>query len=126
MPDAETVRFATELRGEVLLTEDELAFLQYFDLLEQARYALGAEPPPASHLLGQFLSEECTPHVRKLLSDALAERSSGRATRELELNRFNVILDFERGLVVIEDELDVTPAGTVQVTIGEFVAALAR
>jgi hypothetical protein len=39
-PDEETARYVAELRAKGTLTDDERAFLDYFDLLERIRAAL--------------------------------------------------------------------------------------
>lgn len=54
-------------------------------------------------LLDRFFSEECTRYVRDLLLEAL-ERTSG--TEYFTFNVFNVLIDADRGVVTVEDELD--------------------
>lgn len=77
-------------------------------------------------LLEQFLSEECTPEVRMLVSADLRAGSSGSGPRRkrFEFNRFEVTFDLDAGDVLIEDVLDVTDAGVQRIAIGDFVAAL--
>ena len=75
-------------------------------------------------LLEQFLAEECTPHVRKLLEDALA--NPGAAASHFEFNRFGVTLGRSPASVVLEDVLDASEAGVQQVSLEEFTAALSR
>lgn len=72
-------------------------------------------------LLEQFLREECTPHVRRLLCEA---RGASTPRREFEFNRFNLILDGDAGCVTITDELDTSPAGAVDVPLDEFWIAI--
>jgi hypothetical protein len=43
--DEETARFVSELRKKSATTDEERAFLQYFDLLEQIRFALHRQSP---------------------------------------------------------------------------------
>jgi hypothetical protein len=73
-------------------------------------------------LLEQFLREECTPHVRKLICDAAASREPAR--QEFEFNRFNLALDFEAGRATLEDETDATPSGSVDLALADLLAAL--
>ena len=72
-------------------------------------------------LLEQFVREECTPHVRHLICQASAGL---RVRHEFEFNRFNLLLDLEAGLARISDELDVSPAGSVDVALAEFLKAV--
>jgi hypothetical protein len=74
-----------------------------------------------STLLAQFAREELTPGVRQLLKQALARGREGTKLLDaFEFNRFNVVLDFERRTAVAEDDLDVSPAGTVEIRLPEF------
>jgi hypothetical protein len=75
-------------------------------------------------LLEQFLHEECTPHVRKLICDAVAGREPARQRQEFELNSFNLALDFEAGRATLEDETDATPSGSVDLALADLLAAL--
>ncbi len=77
-----------------------------------------------STLLQQFLTEECTAHVRRLLEDALDARSP--PFKRFEFNRFEVTIQREDGAVLLEDVLDPTEAGVVRIPLAEFVAALGR
>ncbi len=74
-------------------------------------------------LLEQFLSEECTPYVRKLICAAAAEISKP-IRREFEFNRFNLVLDFQTGRAAIDDELDVSPAGSVEIPLDALLTAI--
>lgn len=40
-PDEETLKAVTEFRAKTSLSDDERAFLEYFDLMEEIRLALG-------------------------------------------------------------------------------------
>jgi hypothetical protein len=77
-------------------------------------------------ILAQFLTEECTPHVRTLICDAIANnrRGEGPARQQFEFNRFNLTLDFEGARVTLEDELDTTSSGTVTLPLSRLVAEL--
>ena len=48
-------------------------------------------------LFEQFLREECTPDVRKLVANAAAHPDSARSRQEFEFNRFDLVLDFDKG-----------------------------
>ena len=72
-------------------------------------------------LLEQFLREECTPHVRKLICEA---KATSNTKQEFEFNRFNLLLDLEAGHATITDELDASPAGSVDVTLDELFRAI--
>ena len=72
-------------------------------------------------LIEQFVREELTVDVRQLLKEALAREPEGAKLRsEFQFNRFNVVLDFERMIAVVEDDLDVSPAGTAEIQTGTF------
>jgi hypothetical protein len=75
-------------------------------------------------LLDQFLAEECTPYVRRLLEEALADTSSQR--HHFEFNRFEVTFERETDIAILEDVLDTTPAGTQRVPLAELASALGR
>jgi hypothetical protein len=73
-----------------------------------------------STLLQQFLRLEVNATVRQLLQDALADPEPRKARREFEFNRFNVKLDFERQVAVIDDETDTSSAGSVEIELEQF------
>lgn len=75
-----------------------------------------------SDLLEQFISQECTAYVRRLLEDAIADPATP-CTR-FEFNRFEITIDREGNIVVLEDVLDATEAGVRSVPLAEFTAAL--
>lgn len=75
-------------------------------------------------LLDQFLSEECTPHVRRLLEEAIANAALRRA--RFEFNRFEVTVAGADNAVIVEDVLDATEMGAQTVPISEFAQALRR
>jgi len=75
-------------------------------------------------LLEQFLKEECTSHVRKLICETALNRSPAKASAAFEFNRFNLRLDFARGLAVLDDELDVSTSGSVELSVDELLAVL--
>lgn len=75
-------------------------------------------------LLEQFISQECTAHVCRLLEEAIADSATQRP--HFEFNRFEITIDREANAVVIEDVLDATDAGVRHVPLAEFTAALRR
>lgn len=79
-----------------------------------------------SGLLLKFLSEEATPHVRKLILDAVEEQGSfkQRNRYRFEFNRFEVTLDFVHDTATLEDVLDPESSGECRLRLGEFVQCL--
>jgi len=75
-------------------------------------------------LLQQFLKEECTPHVRKLICEAALNRDPAKTSEEFEFNRFNLRLDFAGGLAILDDELDVSASGSAELSVDELLAVL--
>lgn len=75
-------------------------------------------------ILKQFLREECTPYVRRLLEEALA--ATAPSSRRFEFNRFEVTIQREEGAVLVEDVLDATEAGAQRVPLAEFAKALSE
>lgn len=75
-------------------------------------------------LFEQFLTQECTAHVRRLLEDALADSTSPRP--HFEFNRFEITIEREANVAVLEDVLDATEGGVCRVPLAEFSAALKR
>lgn len=75
-----------------------------------------------SDLLEQFLAQECTASVRRLLEDAIADSATSRS--HFEFNRFEVTIERAENIAVLEDVLDPTDAGVRLVPLAEFTAAL--
>jgi hypothetical protein len=78
----------------------------------------------SNSLLEQFLVHECTSYVRGLLEDALADTSAARS--HFEFNRFEVTIERDHDMVLLEDVLDATEAGTQRVPLAQFVQDLQR
>ena len=76
----------------------------------------------AETLFEQFLVEDCTASVRRLLQNAIDEPSLLQPF--FEFNRFEVTIDRDNKIVVLEDVLDVTEAGVQRVPFDEFVKAI--
>ena len=77
-----------------------------------------------SDLLEQFITQECTAYVRRILEDAIADSATPRP--RFEFNRFEITIEREANIVVLEDVLDATEAGVRHVPLAEFTAALRR
>ena len=75
-------------------------------------------------LLDEFLSQECTLHVRQLLERTLADDSVRRP--HFEFDRFELTIEREDGVAVLEDILDATDAGVQRVQLADFETALSR
>jgi len=75
-------------------------------------------------LFEQFLREECTPEVRRLIMDATTHRDPGRLRREFEFNRFDLELDFERGVATIQDVTDASEKGSISVALSNLVEGI--
>lgn len=76
----------------------------------------------STELLHQFLAQECTGYVRQLLEAAIADHAAPRP--HLEFNRFEVTIDRDRSMVILEDVLDSTERGVQHVPLEEFASAL--
>lgn len=74
-------------------------------------------------LVEQFIAQELSPHVRKVLREALQQRSNSDnvLTRQCEFNCFDVEFDFLRGVVVVQDFLDYGKESNVEMPIADFV-----
>jgi hypothetical protein len=75
-----------------------------------------------SNLLEQFISQECTAYVRHLLEDAISDPATPRP--HFEFNRFEITIEREANIVVLEDVLDATEEGVMHVPLAEFMVAL--
>jgi hypothetical protein len=75
-------------------------------------------------LLEEFLAQECTPHVRRLLADAIADTLTSH--HRFEFNRFEVTIDRNSNEVVLEDVLDTSPAGVNRLSLARFAAVLSQ
>ena len=75
-----------------------------------------------SDLLEQFLAQECTAYVRRLLEDAIADSATPRP--HFEFNRFEITIERQANIVVLEDVLDATETGVRRVPLAEFTDAL--
>ena len=72
----------------------------------------------SASLLDQFLREECTEHVRRLLVDSFAIDAPTRT--RLEFNRFEVTIDRNAEIAIIEDVLDASDAGSERIPLAQL------
>ena len=77
-----------------------------------------------SDLLEQFITLECTAHERRLLEDAIADLAKRRP--HFEYNCFEITIERDMGIVVLQDVLDGSEDGVQRVPVAEFLAALRR
>lgn len=56
-----------------------------------------------SDLLEQFITQECTAYVRRLLEDAIADSATPRP--HFEFNRFEITIERQANIVLLEDAL---------------------
>lgn len=80
------------------------------------------------HLLHEFLALDCGARVRQLLLAEIAKHGGSRVevVRELMMNRLSIILDFERGEVTVQDDLDASEQGSFKLSVADFAVALDR
>ena len=76
-------------------------------------------------LMEQFIKQELNGTVRSVLNEALGERkrSDDVLTREFEFNCFDVVLDFERGVVKLQDALSSGVESSAELPMSEFISA---
>ncbi|MBX8606636.1 hypothetical protein K5D65_05510 [Pseudomonas cichorii] len=75
-------------------------------------------------LIERFIAQELDDSVRSILKDAFDElRCSGKALlREFEFNCFDVSLDFEKGIVTLQDVLSVGESSFLDMPIRDFIS----
>ena len=80
------------------------------------------------NLLTQFLEEDATDKIRQLLMQSIAslEQSNERRVQDFTFNRFNVRIDSEQALVTLEDELDTSEQGKIEIPLAIFTLALTK
>lgn len=76
------------------------------------------------NLLNQFLNEDATAYVRQQLLDAIDSGLKQNQVKEFTFNRFNVRIDFGRQTVMLEDDLDASDEGKMEISLPVFVKAL--
>lgn len=77
-----------------------------------------------NNLLEQFITQECTAYVRRMLENAIADSATPRP--HFAFNHFEITIDRIANIVVIEDALDATEEGVRNVPLEEFAAAIKR
>lgn len=76
-------------------------------------------------LLQQFLSAECrNADTRDAIKQMVAGAGPGIET--IYLNRFNLTVDRNEGVVVVEDDLEPSDAGVERVPLATFVGLLSE
>ena len=73
-------------------------------------------------LLEQFLKYDCTEYVRGVLEEAIKDSSKVRV--HLDFNRFAVTIAREHDVAILQDDLDVSAAGTLRMSIADFADSL--
>lgn len=74
-------------------------------------------------VIEQFVAQELSSHVRKVLREALQQRADSDKVlaRQCEFNCFDVEFDFLKGVVVVQDILDSGEESSVEMPIPDFV-----
>ena len=76
-------------------------------------------------LMEQFIAQELNANVRSVLNGAFDERarSNNVLIREFEFNCFDVVLDFERGVVKLQDALSSGVESYTELPMSDFISA---
>ncbi|MFG0582764.1 hypothetical protein ACF8C1_05905 [Pseudomonas sp. zjy_9] len=76
-------------------------------------------------LMEQFIAQELNANVRSVLNGAFDERarSDNVLIREFEFNCFDVVLDFERGVVKLQDALSSGVESSTELPMSDFISA---
>ena len=76
-----------------------------------------------NRVVEQFVAQELSPHVRKVLREALQQGADFDKVlaRQCEFNCFDVEFDFVRGVVVVQDLLDSGEESFAEMQISDFV-----
>lgn len=75
-------------------------------------------------LVQRFVEQELNSSVRSTLGAALQERAESKnvLTRYFEFNCFDVSLDFENGVVTLQDVLSSGADSSVEIPISNFIS----
>jgi len=75
-------------------------------------------------LMEKFIAQELNASVRFVLNEALDERAHSDSVliREFEFNCFDVVLDFERGVVKLQDVLSSGFESSTEFPLSEFIS----
>lgn len=76
-------------------------------------------------LIERFVAQELDDSVRSILKDAFDERICSKSVllREFEFNCFDVSLDFEKGIVTLQDVLSAGESSFIDIPIYDFISA---
>lgn len=75
------------------------------------------------NVIERFVQQELDAHVRGRLQSAIDEKRSSENVykREFEFNSFDVVLDFSRGMVIVQDVLIAGEDGEQEVSMSDFI-----
>lgn len=75
-------------------------------------------------LIERFVVLELDDSVRSILKGAFDERNHSKSVllREFEFNCFDVSLDFEKGIVTLQDVLSCEEGNTINVPMRDFIS----
>ncbi len=78
-----------------------------------------------STLIERFVNQELDDSVRSILKSAFEERicSERVLLREFEFNCFDISMDFEKGIVTLQDALSAGENSFLDMPIREFISA---
>ncbi|WP_425628484.1 hypothetical protein [Vibrio neptunius] len=81
-----------------------------------------------SNLMSEFVSQECTDSVSRMLISEIEKLSNDNEAqfREFAFNRFNVYLDFNKNEVRLEDDLDPEESGVLSLSLNSFLEAIKK
>ena len=76
-------------------------------------------------IIERFVALELDDSVRSILKDAFDERICSKSVlfREFEFNCFDVSLDFEKGIVTLQDVLSAGESSFLDIPIRDFISA---
>lgn len=75
------------------------------------------------NVIERFVQQELDAHVRGGLQSAIDEKRSSENVykREFEFNSFDVVLDFSRGMVIVQDVLIAGEDGDQEISMSDFI-----
>lgn len=75
------------------------------------------------NVIERFVQQELDDHVRGALQGAIDEKrgSENVYKREFEFNSFDVVLDFSRGVAIVQDVLIAGEDGDQEISMSAFV-----
>ncbi|MEX5554671.1 hypothetical protein [Pseudomonas pergaminensis] len=75
------------------------------------------------NVIERFVQQELDAHVRGVLQGAIDEKRSSENVykREFEFNSFDVVLDFSRARVIVQDVLIAGEDGDQEISMSDFI-----